>query len=98
MSQPVQFTDDQRDQLLRAAAGVTAAMQAYIKAMLPAVQAAAAQFRQLYAALQAAGLLDEHGQPLHQGGDAEDCPACARYVHNITYPLLCPGPSPKDTP
>ncbi|MFB6809438.1 hypothetical protein [Streptomyces sp. NPDC056387] len=91
MSSPVQFTDEQRDQLLRAAAGVTTAMQAYITAMLPAVQAAAAQFRQLYAALQTAGLLDEHGQPVHigQGENAEDYPACRGT--NPPYPFLCPG-------
>ncbi|MFD9569960.1 hypothetical protein ACFWBI_08960 [Streptomyces sp. NPDC059982] len=30
--------------------------------------------------------------PTHNGGNAEDCPACARHLHNIAYPFLCPGP------
>lgn len=92
MSQPIVLTDEQRDQLLRATAGVTAAVQAYATALLPAIQAAAAQFRQLSAALQAAGYLDEDGRPLHQGGNAEDCPACSGT--NPDYPFICPGPAP----
>ncbi|MEV6580261.1 hypothetical protein AB0M92_19085 [Streptomyces sp. NPDC051582] len=36
--------------------------------------------------------IDEEA-PTHIGGNAEDCPACARYVHNVTYPSICPGPS-----
>lgn len=90
MNLPAQLTDEQRDQLLRAAAGLTVAMQAYITAMLPAIHVTAARFRQLSEALQAAGYLDAQGRPLHQGGNAEDCPACSGT--NPDYPFICPGP------
>jgi hypothetical protein len=86
VSLPAQFTDEQREQLLRATTGLTAAVQAYATALLPAIQAAAEQFRQLSAALQAAGYLDEDGRPLHQGGNAEDCPAFEERTTRPAHP------------
>jgi hypothetical protein len=91
MSLPAQLTNEQRDQLARATAQLATAIQAYTEALLPAMQAASAQFRQLFETFRAAGLLDEHGQPRHQGGNAEDCPACSRT--NLPYPVICPGPT-----
>ncbi|MFI8104728.1 hypothetical protein [Streptomyces sp. NPDC086023] len=37
-------------------------------------------------------------QHLGAGANAEDCPACARYVHNIAYPFICPGTTPPKEP
>jgi hypothetical protein len=95
-SLPNALTDEQRDQLLRATAQLATAEQAYFTALLPAVQHAASQFRQVVAALQAAGYLDEHGKPYHlgDGANAEDCPACAGT--NPPYPFICPGNAPKE--
>lgn len=92
MNLPAQLTDEQREQLLRTTAQVAAGFQAIAVALLPAIEVATAQFRQLYGALQAAGLLDEDGQPPHIGNraNAEDCPACAGT--NPDYPFICPGP------
>ncbi|MDX2552590.1 MULTISPECIES: hypothetical protein [Streptomyces] len=58
-----QLTDEQREQLLRSVAAVSAALQELVEACLPAVQAAAQQFAQITQALQAAGYLDEDGKP-----------------------------------
>ncbi|MFB6805434.1 hypothetical protein [Streptomyces sp. NPDC056387] len=98
MSLPADITDEQRDQLLRASAGLTAAVQAYIAAMLPVAQAWTAQLRKLSAALQAAGLLDERGWPVHlgEGENAEDCIACRGT--NPPYPFLCPGNAEPEEP
>ncbi|MFE3583713.1 hypothetical protein [Streptomyces vinaceus] len=96
MSLPADLTDEQRDQLIRAGAQLTAAMSEYMAALAPAVQAMAAGFRTFYEGLQAAGIIDEHGNPVHigQGENAEDCPACRGT--NPPYPFLCPGPPAKD--
>ncbi|MBP5883153.1 hypothetical protein QBA57_28695 [Streptomyces scabiei] len=59
-----QLTDEQREQLLRSVAAVSAALQELVEACLPAVQAAAQQFAQITQALQAAGYLDEDGKPV----------------------------------
>ncbi|KFG08121.1 hypothetical protein [Streptomyces scabiei] len=59
-----QLTDEQREQLLRSVANVSAALRELVEACLPAVQAAAQQFAQITQALQAAGYLDEDGKPV----------------------------------
>ncbi|MFD9368800.1 hypothetical protein ACFWA6_14000 [Streptomyces sp. NPDC060020] len=92
MALPVQLTAEQREQLLRATAQLTAGFEALAAALAPAVQQATAHFRALYEAFQAAGLIDEHGSPVHigQGENAEDCIACRGT--NPPWPFLCPGP------
>lgn len=92
MNQPV--TDEQRDQLLRATAQFTHAMNTYITALLPAVQAAAGHLRQLHDALQAAELLDEDGTPVPVTTDEPERPVqpwCCRnaFAHTSECPL-CP--------
>lgn len=64
MTQPlVQVTDEQRDQLLRAVADLTAAFRQFAEACMPMVLAFAEQFAQATKALQEAGYLDEEGKP-----------------------------------
>lgn len=58
----VSLTDEEREQLLRTMATAAAELRKFVEAVLPVFQAAAAQAAQLFAALQKAGLLDEHGQ------------------------------------
>ncbi|MFE6080005.1 hypothetical protein [Streptomyces virginiae] len=103
MTLPVQLADEQREELLRATAQLTAGFQALAAALLPAVQQAAAHFRALYEAFQAAGLIDKNGNPIHigKGENAEDCIACRGT--NPPWPFLCPGqpepgPSCADMP
>ncbi|MFF0295567.1 hypothetical protein ACFYS8_13350 [Kitasatospora sp. NPDC004615] len=63
----LQPTDEQREELARAIAELTATMQAsaaaFVQVVVPAVQAAAQQFAILQQQLQAAGFLDASGKP-----------------------------------
>jgi hypothetical protein len=65
--EPGGLTDEEREQLLRAAAQLAADvqvhMQALVQAFLPTVQAVAAQFAELQRHLQRVGLLDADGKP-----------------------------------
>lgn len=54
MITPPEFTDEQREQQLKAIAEFTATMQALTQAMIPIMQAAAASFANLARAVQAA--------------------------------------------
>lgn len=58
-----ELTDEQREQLLRNVAKVHAAINAFARALIPQVQAAARAFVDLGQQLQQAGLLDADGQP-----------------------------------
>ncbi|MER8219719.1 hypothetical protein ABTZ58_03795 [Streptomyces sp. NPDC094143] len=58
-----ELTDEQREQLLRNVAEVHAAINAFVQAVIPQVQAAARAFAQISAQLQRAGLLDADGKP-----------------------------------
>jgi uncharacterized protein with von Willebrand factor type A (vWA) domain len=58
-----ELTDEQREQLLRNATEVYAAINAFARALLPQVQAAARAFVDLGRQLQDAGFLDENGKP-----------------------------------
>ncbi|MER7815633.1 hypothetical protein [Streptomyces sp. NPDC096153] len=62
LAQP-QLTDEQREALLARMAEITHQFRQMIEAVLPAVRAAAEQAAQVFAALQAAGLVDEDGKP-----------------------------------
>jgi hypothetical protein len=57
------LTDEEREQLLHTVATAAAELRKFVEAVLPAFQAAAEQAAQLFATLQNAGLIDEHGQP-----------------------------------
>jgi hypothetical protein len=59
-----QLTDEQREQLLRSVAAVSASVHEFIQACVPIAQAAARQYAQITLALQAAGYLDENGKPI----------------------------------
>lgn len=59
-----QLTDEQREQLLRSVAAVSASVHELIQACVPIAQAAARQYAQITQALQAAGYLDENGKPI----------------------------------
>jgi hypothetical protein len=64
------LTDQQREDLLRDLAALTAQCQTTVTAMFealaPVARALAAQFAELQRALQGAGLLDEHGRPVRR--------------------------------
>jgi hypothetical protein len=59
-----QFTDEQREQLLRSMASAHAAILQLAQACVPILRAAADQFVLHTEALKQAGLLDEEGKPV----------------------------------
>ena len=61
---PPQLTDEQREQLLRSVANVTAALRQFAEALAPAALAMGQEFAKLSQALQAAGYLDDDGKPI----------------------------------
>ncbi|GGV68958.1 hypothetical protein GCM10010294_25230 [Streptomyces griseoloalbus] len=65
MTEPLapQLTEEQREQLLRNAAEVHAAIDRFARALIPQVQAAAKAFADLGRQLQDAGLIDADGKP-----------------------------------
>ncbi|MFJ3834475.1 hypothetical protein ACIPY6_03040 [Streptomyces sp. NPDC090054] len=79
-------------------AEASTACAALAAAARPILEAATAQFRQAQQALQAAGYLDEHGQPVQQDGNTEpydrcDCPPTQA---GLTLCPRCPGNAPKE--
>lgn len=58
-----ELTDEQREQLARSVAEVTALMRRWVESLVPAVTAAAQDLARAFATLQQAGLVDEDGRP-----------------------------------
>ncbi|MFC9847767.1 hypothetical protein ACFWFF_01455 [Streptomyces sp. NPDC060223] len=69
-----ELTAEQREQMLRSVAAVTAGLRQVAEAFVPVVAAAAQQFTQIAKALQDAGYLDEEYKPIQ----AADRPAQRR--------------------
>ncbi|QTU45620.1 hypothetical protein F3K20_12760 [Streptomyces scabiei] len=64
MADLAQITDEQREQLLRSMASLTAAFRQLAQACLPLLQATAEQFVLHTEALKEAGLLDDEYKPI----------------------------------
>lgn len=60
---PPLLTDEDREQLLQAAAELGAQVQQIVTAVMPVFQAVVEQAARTFAALQSAGLLDADGKP-----------------------------------